>query len=175
VHRDIAKRLLPPVIDQLESKKVQIRLDEQAMSFSNNGSCKAASESDWRTEYCDLILSIKVVDCLDEAVEHINKYGSKHTEVVVTEDQEAFDLFFAKVDAAGVYLNASTRFADGFRYGFGAEVGISTGKLHPRGPVGVEGLLTYKYKLIGDGHISEDYQPGGKSTFIHQKINSDDG
>jgi hypothetical protein len=112
-----------------------------------------AQERDWSTEYCDLILSIKIVNSLEEAIEHINRFGSHHTDSIITEDKATFEKFFAAVDSAGVFLNASTRFADGCRYGFDAEVGISTGKLHARGPVGLEGLITYKYKVVGSGHV----------------------
>src|SRR5205823_8163556 len=112
-----------------------------------------ASEDDWATEYADLILSVKIVADLDDAIGHIQRYGSGHTETIVTEDHEAAKRFMDDGDAAGVYHNASTRFADGFRYGLGAELGISTSKLHARGPVGLEGLTTHKYKLFGDGQI----------------------
>ena len=118
----------------------------------------AAKESDWRTEYSDLIISVKVVDDVGEAIAHIEQYGSQHTEAIVTEDQATAAEFMESIDAAGVYLNASTRFADGFRYGFGAEVGISTSKLHARGPVGLDGLTTYKYKLYGDGHTVANFK-----------------
>ena len=116
-----------------------------------------AIEKDWSTEYSDLILSVKIVDTLEQGLEHIHKYGSKHTECIVTEDQAVAECFLQEVDAAGVFHNASTRFADGYRYGLGAEVGISNGKLHSRGPMGIEGLTTYKYKLRGNGHIVAEY------------------
>jgi glutamate-5-semialdehyde dehydrogenase len=119
-------------------------------------------------EYGDLILSVRVVAGLDEAIAHIHKYGSAHTEAIVTEDAGAAERFLSEVDAAGVYHNASTRFADGYRYGLGAEVGISNGKLHARGPMGMEGLTTYKYKLRGQGQTAGDYQ--GAKTFRHRKI-----
>ncbi len=128
----------------------------------------AASEEDWATEYSDLIVSIRIVDGVDEAIAHIDQFGSGHTEAIVTEDQDTAAHFMERVDAAGVYLNASTRFADGFRYGFGAELGISTSKLHARGPVGLEGLTTYKYKLIGDGQTVASYVDGER-TFKHRK------
>ncbi|HEY6331573.1 MAG TPA: gamma-glutamyl-phosphate reductase, partial [Blastocatellia bacterium] len=113
------------------------------------------------------VLSIRVVPGLSEAIEHINTYGSRHTDTIVTKDTAAFEAFFNDVDSAGVYLNASTRFADGYRYGFGAELGISTGKLHPRGPVGLEGLVTYKYKLVGDGQTVDMYSGKNGRTFKH--------
>jgi len=129
----------------------------------------AANEKDWATEYGDLVLSIKVVADLDEAIEHINSYGSHHTDAIVTEDSGAARRFMNEVDSAGVYQNASTRFADGYRYGFGAEVGISTSKLHARGPMGLEGLTTYKYKLYGHGHTVAEYAKGEK-RFKHRPI-----
>ena len=110
-----------------------------------------------------MIISVKLVNGVDEAVEHINNYGSHHTDCIITENMENAEKFLNLVDSAGVYLNCSTRFADGFRYGFGAEVGISTSKIHARGPVGLEGLTTYKYKLYGNGHIVDDYSTGRKN------------
>lgn len=123
----------------------------------------------WDIEYGEKILSYKFVESLDEAIEHINKYGSGHTDSIITSDRENAEQFMNRVDSAGVYYNVSTRFADGFRYGFGAEVGISTNKTHARGPVGLEGLTIYKYKLIGDGHIVQDYVKGTKQ-FHHKDV-----
>lgn len=123
----------------------------------------------WDTEYGDKILSYKFVDSVDEAIEHINTYGSGHTDSIITNNHSNAEKFMNKVDSAGVYLNVSTRFADGFRYGFGAEVGISTNKTHARGPVGLEGLTIYKYKLIGNGHIVDDYVKG-KKQFHHKDL-----
>ena len=120
-------------------------------------------ENEYNTEYLDMIISVKLVNGVDEAVEHINNYGSHHTDCIITENMENAEKFLNLVDSAGVYLNCSTRFADGFRYGFGAEVGISTSKIHARGPVGLEGLTTYKYKLYGNGHIVDDYSTGRKN------------
>ena len=117
-----------------------------------------------------MILSNKVVDSVDEAIDDINRYGSHHTDTIVSEDNGACERFFTEVDSAGVYSNASTRFADGFRYGFGAELGISTGKLHPRGPVGLEGLITYKYKLVGDGYTVAMYSGPDARRFLHQPV-----
>ena len=119
-------------------------------------------EEEFNTEYLDLEISIKLVDGVEEAIEHINRFGSHHTDCIITENRETAEHFMQYVDSAGTYVNCSTRFADGFRYGFGAEVGISTSKIHARGPVGLEGLTTYKYKLYGDGHIVDDYSKGTK-------------
>lgn len=129
--------------------------------------CEQADDADWETEYVGLKLSVRIVDSVYEAVRHINKYGSGHTDCIVTQDKAAADFFMNNVDSAGVYKNCSTRFADGYRYGFGAEVGISTGKLHARGPVGIEGLVSYRYLLEGDGDIVADFA-SGKRKFIHQ-------
>lgn len=123
----------------------------------------------WSFEYGDKILSVKIVNSLEEAIEHINTYGSGHTDSIITKNIENAEKFMNEVDSAGVYFNASTRFADGFRYGFGAEVGISTNKTHARGPVGLEGLTIYKYKLIGNGHIVGDYVTGEKQ-FHHKDL-----
>ena len=131
--------------------------------------CSIAEDIDWETEYVDLILSIKTVTSAEEAVEHISKFGSKHTEAIVTEDSGLAEWFMKTVDAAGVFWNASTRFADGFRYGLGAEIGVSTGKTHARGPVGLEGLVIYKYKLYGNGHVAGNYGEG-KKDFMHTEI-----
>ena len=128
-----------------------------------------AEPESWSYEYGDKILAFKMVKNVDEAIEHINTYGSGHTESIITKDIENAEKFMNKVDSAGVYFNASTRFADGFRYGFGAEVGISTNKTHARGPVGLEGLTIYKYKLIGNGNIVKDYVNGTKS-FKHKDL-----
>lgn len=123
----------------------------------------------WDIEYGDKIISYKFVNSVEEAIEHINTYGSGHTDSIITKDTQNAEKFMNNVDSAGVYFNASTRFADGFRYGFGAEVGISTNKTHARGPVGLEGLTIYKYKLVGNGHIVDDYAKGIKQ-FHHKNI-----
>jgi glutamate-5-semialdehyde dehydrogenase len=169
VHKDVAVRLLPRLIEQLKLSRVEVRCDGRAQVDSGLEDLASATEEDWRTEYCDLILSIKTVDSIDEAIDHIEKYGSRHTDAIVTEDRQSWERFFAEVDSAGVYWNASTRFADGYRYGFGAEVGISTSKLHPRGPVGLEGLVCYKYKLVGEGHTVSQFDADGKS-FTHKAL-----
>jgi glutamate-5-semialdehyde dehydrogenase len=163
VHRAIARQFMPMLIARLKQLNVEVRCEQGSIAEFGLAGVTVAEESDWRTEYGDLILSMKVVDSIGEAIEHINRYGSHHTEAIITEDPATYDAFFAEVDSAGVFLNASTRFADGFRYGFGAEVGISTGKMHPRGPVGLDGLVTYKYKLVGSGQTVAEYTgPNGK-------------
>jgi glutamate-5-semialdehyde dehydrogenase len=126
-------------------------------------------DSGYGSEYLDLIMNVRIVNSLDEAIEHIHKYGSAHTDAIVTENEANARRFLNEVDSAGVYWNASTRFADGFRYGFGAEVGVSTNKTHARGPVGVEGLLIYKYQLIGHGHIVATYTGDKAKPFLHRK------
>ncbi|MBX9692462.1 MAG: glutamate-5-semialdehyde dehydrogenase [Cyanobacteria bacterium] len=173
VHRSVMKDFLPEASKELANKGVELRVDDHALKVLegvDNLNLRRASTSDWIEEYCDLVLSIKTVDSMEEAIDHINKHGSRHTECIVTKSKSAFDKFFKSVDSAGVYWNASTRFADGFRYGFGAEVGIATGKLHPRGPVGLDGLVTYKYRLEGDGHIVEDYSGPNARPFTHRQL-----
>ncbi|MEL6437849.1 MAG: glutamate-5-semialdehyde dehydrogenase [Cyanobacteria bacterium J06621_8] len=165
VHRDIAAEFLPPLATALTTAGVQLRGDEGTRQII---AAQPAQEHDWQTEYSDLILAIKLVDTVGEAIAHINQYGSKHTDAIVTEDQAAAALFLNQVDAAGVYHNCSTRFADGFRYGFGAEVGISTQQMPPRGPVGLEGLVTYKYQVTGDGHIAATYTGENSKPFTHR-------
>ena len=160
VHKDIAPTFLPSVVAELQKANVELRACSRVLSLLPGEKLIAATERDWSTEYSARILSIKIVDSLEDALEHIHKYGSKHTECIVTEDPSAAARFLQEVDAAGVFHNASTRFADGYRYGLGAEVGISNGKLHARGPMGVEGLTTYKYKLRGNGHIVAEYSSG---------------
>ena len=170
VHSDVAEAFLPNIAAMLDANGVRLRADARGRGAIRGVDVAEATEADWRTEYGDLILAIRVVDSLDEAIAHINTYGSRHTETMITEDTGAFERFFAEVDAAGVYCNASTRFADGYRYGFGAEVGISTGKMHPRGPVGLEGLVTYKYKLVGAGHTVTPYTGPEARPLLHKPI-----
>jgi glutamate-5-semialdehyde dehydrogenase len=167
VHRAIAPKFLPLVATALQAQQVKLRGDESTREFLE---IAAATEADWSTEYSDLILAMRVVDSVDAAIAHINTYGSRHTEAIVTEDAQTAEKFFAQVDAAGVFQNCSTRFADGFRYGFGAEVGISTQKMPPRGPVGLEGLVTYKYQLVGNGHIAATYTGAEARSFSHQDL-----
>jgi len=171
VHRAIAPQGLPELARALVAKGVELRGDAPTCELLQ-GICEItpATETDWATEYSDLILSIKLVADLDEAIDHITTYGSGHTEAIVTEDDAAADRFLAEVDAAGVYRNCSTRFADGFRYGFGAEVGISTNRLPPRGPVGLEGLVTYKYRLTGQGHVAATYAGADAKPFTHRDL-----
>jgi glutamate-5-semialdehyde dehydrogenase len=169
VHKNIAAAFLPKVVTELETAGVEIRGCPRARALLPEARLVPAIEKDWSTEYSDLILSVKIVDSLEQGLEHIHKYGSKHTECIVTEDQAAAERFLQEVDAAGVFHNASTRFADGYRYGLGAEVGISNGKLHARGPMGIEGLTTYKYKLRGNGHIVAEYSSGVRH-FKHKTL-----
>jgi glutamate-5-semialdehyde dehydrogenase len=168
VHHTVAQEFLPALIDALQSAGVEIRGCSRTTKLLPNSHIIPATEQDWHTEYGDLKITIKIVSDMDEAIEHINHYGSRHTESVLTKDQNAADRFMDEVDAASVFHDASTRFADGFRYGLGAELGISNSKLHARGPVGLEGLLTYKYKLHGSGHTVTDYAQG-KRTFKHRR------
>ncbi|MBD3880409.1 glutamate-5-semialdehyde dehydrogenase [Phormidium tenue FACHB-886] len=169
VHREIADRFLPEAAAALQACEVELRGDAQTRALLGE-TIQEATEADWSTEYSDLILSIKIVDSLEGAIDHINSYGSRHTEAIVTADLEAAQHFMAQVDAAGVFHNCSTRFADGFRYGFGAEVGISTQKMPPRGPVGLEGLVTYKYQMVGEGHIVQTYSGAGAKPFTHRDL-----
>ena len=169
VHQGIAQQFLPLVASELVLAGVELRGCPQTMAVLKEREVVRATEADWATEYSDLILSIRIVSDIDEAFAHIRQYGSGHTETIVTEDGEAARRFMDEVDAAGVFHNASTRFADGFRYGLGAELGISTSKLHARGPVGLDGLTTYKYKLLGDGHIVAEYSSGARQ-FKHRRM-----
>ncbi len=166
VHQSIAPSFVPAAIAMFTAAGVELRGDEAACSL---GVPLAASETDWGTEYADLILNIKVVADLDVALAHIARYGSRHTDAICTDDDSVAERFLKSVDSAGVYWNCSTRFADGNRYGFGAEVGISTQTLPPRGPVGLEGLVTYRYLLRGDGHIAGDYASGAR-LFTHRDL-----
>jgi glutamate-5-semialdehyde dehydrogenase len=158
---------LAKVAAALESAGVRLDLDPKSAAVLGRPATKA--DEDWSVEYLDLRMAVKVVDSLDEAIAHINRYGSRHTDAIVTASPEAARRFMDRVDSASVYWNASTRFADGFVYGLGAEVGISTGKLHARGPVGLEGLCTYKWKLEGSGQVLADYASGARG-FIHEDI-----
>ena len=185
VHREIAPVFLPALKKAMDAAGVRLHVTKEAAGLlsgaapgasggsacsvfegvgENAGKLQLLTEDQFRTEYGDLDLSVVVVSDVKEAAEHINRYGSHHTDSILTRDDAAADYFLRMVDSAGVYRNCSTRFADGFRYGFGAEVGISTGKLHARGPVGLDGLVTYKYELTGSGQIVGDYA-SGKASF----------
>jgi glutamate-5-semialdehyde dehydrogenase len=152
VHRDAAPRFLPVVAHDLRKAGVELRGDPLTIRLLKKD-IKKATEKDWSTEYLDLILSVKIVDDLKQAIEHINHYGSHHSDAIVTDDKKEAREFLKSIDSACVYVNASTRFTDGFEFGFGAEVGISTDKLHVRGPMALEGLTTYKYEIIGEGQV----------------------
>ena len=168
VDNKIAEKFLTKVKTALEEKGVQLRGCEKTASIID---VKPALEEDWSTEYLDYILSIKIVDGLEKAIEHINHYGSGHTDTIVTTDKEKANSFMALVDSANVLWNCSTRFSDGFRYGLGAEVGISTNKIHARGPVGLEGLVIYKWKLLGTGQVVADYVGSdAKKKFTHRSL-----
>ena len=171
VHTDAIARILPDVAKALAQADVRLIADEacRAVIAGQGLACEAAQEADWSAEYLDHVISVKAVSSLEEAIAHINRYGSHHTDCILTEDESAAQRFFALVDSAGVYHNCSTRFADGFRYGFGAEVGISTGKIHARGPMGLEGLCSYKYILRGHGDVVGDFAAGRRS-FTHRKL-----
>jgi glutamate-5-semialdehyde dehydrogenase len=200
IHQSIAPELLRLLIYGLQGNGVEVRLDEighqilidelspQPIYLSNEDEendivsfvqlelpafksvVKLATEDDWSTEYSDLILSIKIVPDFESAITHVNTYGSRHTDSIVTENSSTAKMFIDRVDAANVFHNCSTRFSDGFRYGFGAEVGISTQKMPPRGPVGLEGLVTYKYQITGDGHIAATYTGDNPKLFTHRDL-----
>ena len=170
VHADIAGEFLPIVAEALKAKGVELRGCERTKKIIE---VETASKDDWKTEYVDMILSIRVVDSPDEAIEHINKYGSGHTDVIVTADMAKAGKFMELVDSADVFVNCSTRFSDGFRYGFGAEVGISTNKIHARGPVGLDGMLIYKYRMVGHGQVVADYTGQNAKAFTHRKIDKE--
>lgn len=160
IHRDVAKDFLPDLAKALKDAGVKLRGTEEVNEITP---VEIIPESEsFHHEYVDLIIALKIVGGVDEAINHINTYGSHHTDCILTQNAETAEKFMTLVDSANVYQNASTRFADGFRYGFGAEVGISTSKIHARGPVGLEGLVSYKYKLLGHGQIVGDYASGKK-------------
>lgn len=167
VHRGVAARFLPELAAAMAERKVEIRADGEALRFIPGAI--AATDSDWDEEYLAPILSVKVVGALEEAVEHVNEHGSRHTDAIVTENEDAASRFLAGVDSADAFWNCSTRFADGFRFGLGAEVGISTGKLHARGPVGLEGLTTYRWILRGHGETVAPFAEGS-ARFTHRSL-----
>ena len=166
LHQQSAPAFLAAALPAFAAAGVQLRGDAASQAL---GVSEAASDDDWRSEYSDLVLSVRVVESFDQALEHIGRYGSRHTDAICTTNASTAETFLRSVDSAGVYVNCSTRFADGFRYGFGAEVGISTQTLPPRGPVGLEGLVTYRYLMRGDGHIAADYASGERS-FTHRDL-----
>jgi len=166
LHEQTAADFLKQALPVFQAAGVRLRGDAGSQAL---GVAEAADETDWRTEFSDLVLSVRVVPDLSGALEHIRRYGSRHTDAICTTNGDTAETFLRSVDSAGVYLNCSTRFADGFRYGFGAEVGISTQTLPPRGPVGLEGLVTYRYQLRGDGHIAADYASGVRA-FTHRDL-----
>ena len=151
VHRAIAEKFIPMVVDKLKEKNVEVRGDSFSMDIDRR--IVPATEEDWGTEYLDYIISLKTVDNIDEAIEHINRYNTGHSEAIVTKDYDNSRKFTQQIDAAAVYVNASTRFTDGFEFGFGAEIGISTQKIHARGPMGLDALTTGKYVILGDGQV----------------------
>lgn len=167
VHEKIAEKFLPKMNELFRKNNVEVRCDSKSKKLMK-GSVSATKE-DWNTEYNDMIISVAIVKSIDEAIDFINEHGSHHTDAIITENKEN-KLHFAKmVDSADVMINASTRFADGFRFGFGAEVGISTNKIHSRGPVGMDGLMIYKYVVVGDGQKVEKYASGEKK-FKHKRL-----
>ncbi len=168
VHKGIAKDFLPLMSKKFLDAEVEIRGDYKTREIINHA--KKAVERDWSTEYNGMVLSVKVVDDLSEAICHINKYGSRHTDAIVTKNKNTAELFMSLVDSSSVIWNASTRFADGYRYGKGAELGISSAKIHARGPVGLDGLVIYKYKLAGKGHIVKGYIGKNAKKFRHRII-----
>ena len=167
VHESVAADFLPGMVDRYEEAGVTLRGDAATREVVD---IDPATDTDWETEYGDLELSIKVVGSLDEAIDHINAHGSKHTESILTEDADRASTFMRSIDAASVFHNASTRFADGYRYGLGAEVGISTGKIHARGPVGLDGLTTYKYYLEGSGQLVATYSGENAKPYLHEEF-----
>ncbi len=166
IHSDAAQTILPPLFEALCEADVEVRACKAGRAIVP---ALPAEEEDWKAEYLDAIVSIKIVESLQAAIDHINTYGSGHTDAIVTADEQAAESFMQKVDTANAFWNASTRFADGFRYGLGAEVGISTAKIHARGPVGIEGLLIYQWRLRGNGHTVAPYANGTKN-FTHRDL-----
>jgi glutamate-5-semialdehyde dehydrogenase len=172
VHEDIAQSFLAPMVEKLVGKDVEVRGGERVLEIIDAGVLEATDE-DWGYEYLDYIVALKIVSDAEEAINHINKYGSHHTDAVITGTAETAAYFIDSVDSANVFWNASTRFADGYRYGLGSEVGISTGKIHARGPSGLEGLTIYRYILRGGGHVVADYVGEDARKFTHRPIDEE--
>jgi len=172
VNEKIAEAFLPEMFQIFQENGVELRLDEKSAKIAEKTGApfKKATQADWDAEYNDLIIAVKIVSSVNEAVNHINKHGSHHTDVILSTNQNEIDLFVGLVDSASVMINASSRFADGFRYGKGAEVGISTNKIHSRGPVGMEGLMIYKYILSGSGHVVKEYTGENAKAYKHEKL-----
>lgn len=168
INKTVSDLFVKKLLKALDTEGIIIKGDDKIQELGEN--ITPATEEDWATEYSDKIVSIKIVDDIIEAIDHINNYGSGHTDCIITEDKHQTQIFMNLVDSAGVYHNASTRFADGFRYGLGAEVGISTNKTHARGPVGLEGLTIYKYKLFGKGQIVANYTGVNAKPFTHKNL-----
>ncbi len=167
VHKDIARSFLPRMAQRYKDAHVEMRGDSETRRILPN---LVTPTEDWRKEHLDLIVSIRVVDSLEQAIDHINQYGSHHTDGIVTQDERNAHKFLQEVDSAVVLHNASTRFSDGYRFGFGAEVGISTERIHARGPVGLEGLVTYKYVVLGSGQVVASYMGENAKSFTHKKL-----
>ena len=174
VDRAIAARFLPLLAARMKEKRVRLRGSAEVVSAVPDVAVELVAENEWHTEYGDLVLALKIVPGVNEAIDHIQRFGSAHTDAIVTNDSNAARTFLQRVDSAGVFHNASTRFADGYRYGFGAEVGISTSRLHARGPVGLEGLTTYKYVLRGHGQLVRDYRGPNARPFLHRRHGGSD-
>ena len=168
VHKDVADAFLPRVDNRYREAHVEARGDERARKILPHA--KEADERDWSTEYLDLILNIRVVDSLEQAIAHVNQYGSHHTDGIITGNKESARKFLKEVDSSVVIHNASTRFSDGYRFGFGAEVGVSTGKIHARGPVGLDGLVTHKYIVAGTGQVVSSYLGENAKPFTHRVL-----
>jgi glutamate-5-semialdehyde dehydrogenase len=174
VDQGVAGRFLPQLAARMKEKGVRLRGCPESVSAIHNVPVETVGDNEWHTEYGDLILALRVVRGVNEAIEHIRRFGSAHTDAIVTNDLNTARTFLQQVDSAGVFHNASTRFSDGYRYGFGAEVGISTSKLHARGPVGLDGLTTYKYVLRGHGQVARDYQGPHARPFLHGRQTGSD-
>lgn len=178
VHESMLESILPKVAQALLAKGVSLRCDQTSLDFLKKvvsadqaSQISLATEVDYKTEFLDLVLAIKIVSSTEDAISHINAHSSGHTDIILTESREDANRFMNSIDSAGVFWNASSRFADGMRYGFGTEVGISTNKIHSRGPVGLEGLTIYKYLIRGDGHGAGDYHDGaGGRKYLHQEL-----